>query len=270
MDRLIITVAPNGPIATKAHTPHVAVTVDEVIETGIACWEAGATILHYHARDKNQAVCLDYDYFARVLEGLRKHTTLIVQMSTGWGLDDREGRIRMVDLKPDMMSLNVGSVNFPQGPYINRSDYAEYWAGKMLEYGVRPEIECFDASHIEAGIKLWKMGLIEDPPFFDFVLGVANALSYSPQNMMMMLSKLPAEAKWSCIGVGRAQLPVTTMGMVMGGNCRVGIEDNIYYSRGVLATNLQLVERAVRIAKEIQREIATPVDARALLKIKNS
>ena len=108
MDKLIITVAPNGPVATKEHTPHVAVTVEEVIETGIACWEAGASILHYHARDANQQACLDYDFYARVLEGLRKHTTLIVQMSTGWGLDDREGRIRAVDLRPDMMSLNVG------------------------------------------------------------------------------------------------------------------------------------------------------------------
>ncbi|MBK8647457.1 MAG: 3-keto-5-aminohexanoate cleavage protein [Gemmatimonadetes bacterium] len=270
MDKLIITVAPNGPVATKEHTPHVAVTVEEVIETGIACWEAGASILHYHARDANQQACLDYDFYARVLEGLRKHTTLIVQMSTGWGLDDREGRIRAVDLRPDMMSLNVGSVNFPQGPYINRSDYAEYWTAKMQEYGVRPEIECFDASHIEAGTRLWKMGLIDDPPFFDFVLGVQHALSFTPQNMLTLMNLLPAGAKWSCIGVGRAQLPVSTLGMILGGHCRVGIEDNLYYSHKVLATNVQLVERAVRLAKELQREIATPAEARQLLGITNS
>ncbi|MBL8986066.1 MAG: 3-keto-5-aminohexanoate cleavage protein [Gemmatimonadetes bacterium] len=270
MDKLIITVAPNGPVATKEHTPHVAVTADEVIEQGIACWEAGASILHYHARDKDQKASLDYDYFGRVLEGLRKHTTLIVQISTGWGLDDREGRIRAVDLRPDMMSLNVGSVNFGPGAYVNRAADAEYWAGKMLEFGVRPEIECFDASHVETGIRLWKMGLIEDPPFFDFVLGVPNAISYTPRNLQMMLDLLPAGARWSCIGIARAQLPVTTLGIVMGGNCRVGIEDNIYYSRGVLATNVQLVERTVRLAKELQREIASPEEARQLLGIRNS
>ncbi len=169
-----------------------------------------------------------------------------------------------------MMGLNVGSVNFGPTIYLNKAADAEYWAANMLEYGVRPEIECFDASHVEAGIRLWKMGLIEDPPFFDFVMGVPNALSYSPRNLQMMIDLLPAGAPWSCIGIARAQLPVSTLGIAMGGNCRVGIEDNIYYSRGVLATNVQLVERTVRIAKELQREVASPAEARRLLGIRNS
>ncbi len=271
MDKLIITVAPNGSVPTKETTPYVAITAEEVIEDGIKCWEAGASILHYHARDKDQKPCLDYDYFARVMEGLRKYTTLIVQMSTGSRLvQDRDARVRAVDLKPDMMSLNVGSINFPLGPYINKPEDAEYWAGKMQEYGVKPEIECFDASHIEAGVRLWRKGLIDDPPFFDFVLGVKNALSYTPQNMLNLINMLPADARWNCIGVGRAQLPVSTLGMILGGHSRVGIEDNIYYSYKVLATNAQLVGRAVRLANELQREVATPAEARQMLKIKNS
>lgn len=271
MDKLILTVAPNGSVPTKRDTPHVPITPAEVIEDGIACWEAGAAILHFHARDADQKPCLDYDYFATVLEGLRKHTTLIVQMSTGSRLNpDREARIRAVDLKPDMMSLNVGSINFPLGPYINRPEDAEYWAAKMQEYGVKPEIECFDASHVEAGVRLWKKGLIDDPPFFDVVLNVKNGLSYTPRNLLNLIEMMPREALWSCIGVGKAQLPVSTLGMLLGGHCRVGLEDNPYYAYHVLATNRQLVERAVRIAGELQRPLATPAEARQMLRIRNS
>jgi 3-keto-5-aminohexanoate cleavage enzyme len=271
MDKLILTVAPNGSVPTKRDTPHVPITPDEVIEDGIKCWEAGAAVLHYHARDAEQKPCLDYDYFARVLEGLRKHTDLIVQISTGSRLvPDREARIRAVDLKPDMMSLNVGSINFPRGPYINHPEDAEYWASRMQEAGVKPEIECFDASHVEAGCRLHRMGLIDDPPFFDFVLGVKNALSFTPQNLLGLIAMLPAGAQWNCIGIGKAQLPVSTLGIILGGHSRVGLEDNIYYSYRVLATNAQLVGRAVRLANELQRDIATPAEARAMLRIRNS
>jgi 3-keto-5-aminohexanoate cleavage enzyme len=271
MDKLIITVAPNGSVPTRADTPHVPITADEVIEDGIKCWEAGASILHYHARDAEQKPCLDYEYFARVLEGLRKHTDLIVQISTGSRLiQDREARIRAVDLKPDMMSLNVGTINFPRGPYVNKPEDAEYWAGKMQEYGVKPEIECFDLSHVEAGARLHRMGLVDDPPFFDFVLGVKNALSFTPRNLLTLIEMLPPGAKWNCIGIGKAQLPVSTLGMILGGHSRVGLEDNIFYAYHVLATNTQLVARAVRLAKELQREIATPAEARRILGIRNS
>ncbi|MEO8450902.1 MAG: 3-keto-5-aminohexanoate cleavage protein [Gemmatimonadota bacterium] len=271
MSKLIITVAPIGSFATKADTPHLPVTPDEVIENGIQCWEAGASILHYHARDKDQKPSLDYGFFARVLEGLRKHTKLIVQISTGFRFPhDREDRIRAADLRPDMMSLNVGSVNLARGPYINDPKDVEYYAGKMIEYGVKPEIECFDVSHIHAGIDLAKRGLIKDPPYFDFVLGVKNALPYSPAHLIHMIGTLPPGALWSVIGVGKAQLPASTLGIILGGNSRVGLEDNIFYSYKVLATNRQLVERVVRLANELQREVATPDEARQMLSITNS
>ena len=261
MNKLIITVAPIGSFASKSDTPHLPVTPSEVIENGIKCWEAGASILHYHARDKDQKPCLDYDFFATVLEGLRKHTKLIVQISTGFRQPGhRDERIRAVDLRPDMMSLNVGSVNLARGPYINDPVDVEYYAGKMIEYGVKPEIECFDVSHIHAGITLMKKGLIQDPPYFDFVMGVQNALPFSARHLIHMIETLPAGALWSVIGVAKAQLPASTLGIILGGNSRVGLEDNIFYSYKVLATNEQLV----------QREIATPDEARAMLKITNS
>jgi 3-keto-5-aminohexanoate cleavage enzyme len=270
-DKLIVTVAPLGSIPTKADTPHVPVTPDEIVEDGIKCWEAGASILHYHARDTDQRPSLDYTFFAAVLEGLRKHTRLIVQISTGFRRPvHRDDRIRAVDLRPDMMSLSVGSVNLPRGPYPNATEDVEYYAGKMLEYGVKAEIECFDLSHIHAGIALWKKGLLKDPPWFDMVLNVKNALPYQPRHLVHMVDTVPDAGLWSVIGVGPAQLPATTMAIVMGGHCRVGLEDNLFYAYKRLATNSQLVERAVRIARELQREVATPDEARRMLRIENS
>ena len=269
--KLIITVAPVGSLPTTTDNPNLPVTPEAIIEDGIACWEAGASILHYHARDKDQKACLDYDFFAKVLEGLRKHTRLIVQISTGFRAPvHRDDRIRAVDLRPDMMSLNVGSVNLPRGPYPNDPVDVEYYAAKMIEYGVKPEIECFDLSHIHAGITLWKRGLIKDPPFFDMVLNVKNALPYHPRHLVHMVDTLPESALWSVIGVGPAQLPASTLGIVMGGNCRVGLEDNLFYAYKDLATNARLVQRVVRLAAELQRDVATPDEARAMPKIENS
>ncbi len=270
-EKLIITVAPVGSYATTADTPHLPVTPSAIIEDGIACWEAGASIIHYHARDKDQKSCLDYDFFARVMEGLRKHTTLIIQISTGFRAPvHRDDRIRAVDLRPDMMSLNVGSVNLPKGPYSNDPVDVDYYAQKMLDYGVKPEIECFDLSHIYAGINLMKKGLILDPPWFDMVMNVKNALPYHPRHLVHMVDTLPPGALWSVIGVGPAQLPASTLGIVMGGNCRVGLEDNLFYAYKDLSTNRRLVERVVRMAGELQRDVATPAEARAILQIRNS
>src|SRR6185295_12625324 len=141
---------------------------------------------------------------------------------------------------------------------------------KMLQYGVRPEIECYDFSHIEAGIDLIDRGLIEKPALFDFVLGIKRTISYSPKHLMNMIDMVPPGNLWSVIGIGRHQLSTQTLAIVLGGNCRVGLEDNLYYAHRVLATNQQLVERAVRLAKELQREVATPAEARKILGIKNS
>jgi 3-keto-5-aminohexanoate cleavage enzyme len=272
MDKLIITVAPNGSVARKEHTPHVPVTPDEVIADAVRCWEAGAAVLHFHARDKDQNPCLDYEFFKEVVAGVRASTDLIVQISTGARIGaTREDRIRAIDLAPDMMSLNVGSVNFPRGGvYVNLPADAEYWAAKMLEHRVKPEIECFDLSHIEAGTRLLDMGLIRRPALFNFVLGVKHALSFSPEHLLHMIRSLPRgsnEAMWNVIGIGPAQLKTTALAIVLGGHCRVGIEDNLYYSYKVLATNAQLVERVVRLANELQREVATPAEARAMLGI---
>jgi 3-keto-5-aminohexanoate cleavage enzyme len=267
--KMIITVAVNGSLPTKADTPHVPVTPAEVIEDTVQCWEAGASIVHIHARDRDQRPSHDYEFFRACLEGLRARCDIIVQFSTGSrGNVDRETRVRSVDLRPDMMSLNAGSCNFSHGPYVNSLQDIEFWLGEMKRYGVKPEIECFDLSHLYAGIDMQQKGLIEKPLQFTIILGVHGALPFTPQNFMHVYNCIPDDAYFNVIGVGRHQLTMTALAAALGGNCRVGLEDNVYYSYKVLATNRQLVERAVRIARECQREIATPAEARKILNIK--
>lgn len=270
-EKMIITVAVNGSLPTKKDTPYVPVTPEEVTEDTLRCWEAGAAVVHIHARDKEQRPSHDYEFFARCLEGLRSRCDIIVQFSTGArGNVDRETRIRSADLRPDMMSLNAGSSNFATHAFVNSLQDIEFWVSRMNEYDIKPEIECFDVGHVFTGIELGRRGLLKPPLLFTIILGVQGALPFTPQNFMHVYSCIPDDAHFSVIGVGRYQLPMVALSTALGGNVRVGLEDNIYYSYKVLATNRQLVERAVRLSKECQREIATPAEARKILGIENS
>jgi 3-keto-5-aminohexanoate cleavage enzyme len=178
---LIITVAVNGSVPTKKDTPHVPVTPEEVIEDTVRCWEAGAAVVHIHARDKDEKPSHDYEFFAQCLEGIRKRCDIIVQFSTGARSPDvdRETRIRAADLRPDMMSLNAGSTNFATHAYANSLQDIEYWLARMNEYGIKPEIECFDLAHAFTGIELIERGLIRKPAQFSIVLGVRGALPFT-------------------------------------------------------------------------------------------
>lgn len=266
--KLIITVAINGSLATKEHNPNVPVTPEEVVADTVGCWEAGAAVVHIHARDEEQRPSHDYDFFAECVRGIREQCDIIIQLSTGArGPVDRETRIRAVDLRPDMMSLSCGCTNFADGPFLNTLEDIEYWLGRMNEYGVKPELECFDLSHIYTSMQMMDRGLIEDPALFNLIFGVPGSLPFTPGNFAHMWSCVPRDALINTIGVGRYQLPVTTMSTALGGNVRVGLEDNLYYSYRVLASNRQLVERAVRIGRECQREITDPAEARGILGI---
>ncbi len=270
-NKLIVTAAVNGSVPTRDQTPYVPITPEEVIEDTVRCWEAGASVVHIHARDKDGRPTHDIEFFARCLEGIRNRCDIIVQFSTGSRAGvDRETRIASAALKPDMLSLNSGCCNFLQGPHVNSLEDIEYWLTCMKEHGIKPEIECFDLSHVFVGQEFAQKGLVAEPALFNLILGVPGALPFTPQNFMSLYSALPPGAMFSTIGVGRHQLPVTVMSTVLGGHVRVGIEDNLYYSYRVLGRNWEFVERAVRIAGECQREVATPAEARSILGIKSS
>lgn len=267
MQKLIITVAPTGSIPTKKITPRVPITPEEIVETGIRCEAAGASIIHVHARNpKDESASTDYGIFEEIASGLKERTNLILQISTGGRAGMAyEQRCERLRLKPEMASLTTGSVNFPNSVYENSPALIEALARDMLQYGIKPEMEIFDVSMIYNALNLAAQGLAVRPLHFDFVMGLKGALPASIEHLVHMKNSIPAEATWCVTGIGPAQLVMNTHAILMGGHVRVGLEDNIYYQRGVLASNEQLVERVVRLGRELGREVASPDEARQIL-----
>lgn len=267
MEKLIITVAPTGSVPKKKHTPHVPITPEEIIETGIRCEAAGASIFHVHARDlKDESASTDFNLFEKIYTGLKAETNLIVQISTGgragMAYEDRSERLK---LKPEMASLTTGSVNFRTQVYANSPDLIRSLARDMRDYGIKPEMEIFDVSMINNALALAEEGLVTAPLHFDFVMGLKGAIPATIDNLVHLARSIPPDATWCVAGVGTAQLPMNTHAILMGGHSRVGLEDCIYYRRGELATNEQLVARIANLARELGREIATPGEAREIL-----
>jgi len=269
MDKLIITAAVTGSLPTKRVTPHVPISPEEIVRDGIACEAAGASVIHLHARDpRDESPTTDFAIFESICHGIQAKTRLITQISTGgragMAYDQRCERLK---LKPEMASLTTGSVNFPNSVYVNSPELIEALAADMQKYNIKPEMEIFDVSMISNATSLLAKGLVAPPLHFDFVMGLKGAIPASVENLVHMRNTIPDDATWTVAGIGRAQLVMTTHAILMGGHVRVGLEDNIYYRRGELATNAQLVERVVRLAGILDREIATPDEARQILNL---
>ncbi len=269
MNKLILTVAPTGSVPTKKMTPHVPITPEEILQDAIRCEAAGASIFHIHARHpEDESPATDFSIFKEIYDGLKANTRLILQISTGgragMGYDERKERLA---LRPEMASLTTGSVNFPNQVYANSFELIEALAGDMIFYGIKPEMEIFDLSMINNALLLQKKGLAAPPLHFDFVMGLKGAVPATVENLVHLKNCLPADATWSVAGIGGAQLAMGTHAILMGGHVRVGLEDNLYYVKGELASNAQLVERMVRQSRELGREIAEPDEARHLLSL---
>ncbi len=269
MDKLIITAALTGAEVTRKNQPNLPLTPDEIAEAAYQCYLAGASIVHIHARDKEGNPTQSYDVYKEIKEKIESKCNIIFQPSTGgavWHGPDE--RLQPVELKPEMATLSAGTCNFGPDVFMNSQEYMEKFAIRMKELGVKPEIEVFERGMIENAKSLVKKGLVDTPLHFDFVLGVPGACPATAEDLMYMVKSIPEGSTWTVAGIGRHELPLATMGIMLGGHVRVGFEDNVYYGRGQLAeSNAQLVERIVRIAKELGREIATPDEAREILKI---
>ncbi len=268
MEKLIITVAPTGSLPKKEHNPHVPTTPQEIVECALRCEDLGASILHLHVRDKEQNPSDDPNLFMEVVEGLKGKSDLIIQISTGGRANATlESRVKRLNVPCEMASLTTGSVNFPNAVYENSPELVRKLAKAMKERGIKPEMEIFDTSMIPAAIELQQSGLADEPLHFDFVMGLKGAQPASIEQLVHLKNMLPPGSTWTVAGIGKAQLPMAVHSILMGGHVRVGLEDNIYYQKGVLASNEALVERIVRIAGEIGRSIATPGEARKILKL---
>jgi 3-keto-5-aminohexanoate cleavage enzyme len=270
-DTLIITAALVGAELTRENTPFLPLTPDEIAAEAHAACQAGAAIVHLHARAKDGSPTQDVNAYRDIIEAVRARAPeIIIQVSTGGGMGmTAEERWQPLALQPEMASLTTGTVNFGEDVFYNGLPMVREFAKAMQARGICPELEIFDSGMIPSAMRLLKEGLLSEPLHFNLVLGVPGGAAGTIKNLMHMVESLPAGCTWTTSGIGAAQLPLTTAAILLGGNVRVGLEDNIYYSRGVLSEgNAPLVARAARLAKELGRPLATPDEARRILHLK--
>lgn len=263
---LIITCAPVGAELTLDQTPYLPYTPELLGETARAVREAGASIVHVHCRNDDGSNTHSVERFRQAYEAIRAQSDLIVQFSTGGaiGMTPVE-RASVLQLRPEMATLTCGTVNFGDDVFENSFPIMRGILAKMHEWGVRPELEIFDKGHLANARRLVKEGLLNFPQHVDFVLGVPGGLEATAQNLCDLVDDLDPECTWSVAGIGRQQLPMAMIAIAMGGHVRVGLEDNIFYSKGRLARNEELVARVARLAEEAGRPVATPDEAREIL-----
>lgn len=270
-EKLIITVALTGNVPTKEMNPNTPITVDEIVEEIIRCREAGASVAHIHVRDGNGEPTCDRKLYKKVLDKLdERNCDIITQLSTGarGGGNTAEWRGQMLDLNAEMASLSTGSSNFPSQVNANSFDLIKELAEKMYANNIKPEIEAFDLGMIDNAKYLLKENVLKAPLQFNLVMNVRGSVLGTPRNLLHMVESLPEGSTFTVSGIGSSQVPMLAMSILLGGHTRTGLEDTILYEKGVLATNVMLIERIKRIAKELGKEIATPDEARKVLGIK--
>jgi 3-keto-5-aminohexanoate cleavage enzyme len=272
-NKVIITVAQTGALVNKGMNPNVPEQPDEIIASAYECYNEGAAIVHIHARDKSGQNTSNPEIFKSIRDGIWQKCNLVVQFSTGGGPElNQEQRIECIKANPEMASLNMGSMMRISGKYAgiawsNMPNEIELYVSKMRDAGVKPEMEVYNLSMFREVNAVIEKGFLAKPYIVNLVLGMRyqGACDATPKILTTLYEFLPADALFNCTAVGSAQVPLTTMAMIMGGGVRVGLEDNIYYSKGKMATNAQLVARTVRIARELGKEPATPEEAREIL-----
>lgn len=278
-DKVIITVAQTGawPLVTKGLNPNLPEQPDEIAESAYACYQEGAAICHIHARDKEGKSTGTREVFQEIHDRIRSQCNIILQDSTGGGPNlTFEQRIECLHAKPEMASLNMGSLMRVSGQYkgiafANLREDIETYVTRMKDLKIKPEMEVYSHAMFREVENLIKKGLVEKPYYINLVLGMTyqGALDATPKHLHSLIEFLPEDAIFNLTAVGAAQLPLTTLSMILGGCIRVGMEDNTYYRKGELAkSNAQLVARAVRIARELNKEPATPDEARKILGMK--
>jgi uncharacterized protein (DUF849 family) len=263
----VITVASTGPIATKADNPTLPTQPAEIAAAVHRAYDLGASVAHIHVRDEQDRPTADLTIAKRVMDLIAERCPILIQMSTGVGLavsfEDRE---KLVELRPRMATLNPCSMSFGAGEFLNPPAGVRRLAARMQELGVKPELEIYDTGHLDAVLRLRDEGLLDGPLQFSIVLGVAGGAAATPMNLVEMVRRLPEGAIWQVIAIGRNNLSMTDIGLAMGGNARAGMEDTLYLGKGrPTQGNDPLVARAVALAKDLDRDIATVEETVKLL-----
>ena len=267
MPEAIITAALTGPIATKSDNAALPTSPEEIAASARAAWEVGAAIVHVHLRDEDDQPTADLNIARRTMDLIRKQCDALIQLSTGVGLNvPFAERLRLVEVSPQMATLNPCSMTFAAGEFRNPPDGVRRLASRMGELGVKPELEIYDTGHLEVALSLRQEGLLADPLQFSIVLGVRGGMAAEPANLIHLVQRLPEDAHWQVIGIGRSNLAMTAIGLAMGGNARTGLEDTLNLRRGVPAqSNAELVGRLIDVARSLEREPAGSIRTAEIL-----
>lgn len=266
---LMITAAICGAEVFRDSTPYVPYTPEELAAESIRCYENGATMVHLHMRETDGKPSQSAALFARTMQIIRAQCPILIQFSTGGavGMSVAE-RADALKLKPDMATLTTGSVNFGDDVFLNAPPMISEIAKRMHEFGVRPEIECFDSGMVDTALRLAKNGLVQLPGHFNFVLGMAGGMGGTVAHLEFIRSLLPEACTWSVAGIGRFEMPLAQHAIAVGGHVRVGLEDNLYLQKGVLAKgSYELVAHVRQMAQQAGRPLATVAQAKEILRL---
>jgi len=280
-DKIIITAALTGVLTTRHQSPAIPYTPEEIAEEARRSVEAGASIVHIHARQDDGRPAFDVDTYTRINAEVRARCPdVIINYSTGAVGIDRETRIHHIRaLKPDMAALNMGSMNYAIYSRKNKTFYhdhvfanpfkdIQFFLEAMNEAGTRPEMECFDTGHVNNAQPLIDLGILQPPYQFSLIMGVLGGIPASTKNLVHQVDSLPPESHWQVIGIGRHQWPLAAAAVSMRGNVRVGLEDNLYLPEGELAkSNGELVGKAADLVRMVGRKVATVAEARTILQL---
>ncbi|WP_224992531.1 3-keto-5-aminohexanoate cleavage protein [Acinetobacter pittii] len=270
MEKLIITAAVNGGITPRSKNPAVPYTPEEIANAVYEVWNAGASVAHIHARNLDGTPSYQQEVWGEIVDKVRARCDIILNLSTS-GLNlppdaPKDEAWNHLVYRPEIASYNCGSVNHGSKPFINPPALAMELADAINQYGVKPEIEIYHSGVINEAETLHLKGYLKSPMLFAFAMGIHGGVTATCKNLIHLIDSLPAGSLWSALGIGKAQLPINVHTILLGGHVRTGLEDNIYYKAGELATsNAQLVERLVRLSHELDRPVASTQEARKIL-----
>lgn len=287
---VILTCAVTGAGDTVGKNPNVPVTPRQIADAAIDAAKAGASIAHLHVRDpETGGISHSTEHFREVVERIREaNTDIVINLTAGGGGDwtpDARDPVRggpgsdiqtpaerhapIGELLPELCTLDCGSLNFGDMVYLNTADWLREHARLVQAAGVKPELECFDLGHVWFARQLQEEGLLDGDPLYQLCLGIPWGAEADTETMLAMRNKLPDNANWAAFGIGRAQMPMAAQAVLLGGHARVGLEDNLYLEKGVMATNGQLVEKAAGIIENLGARVMTPAETRAHLALRD-
>jgi 3-keto-5-aminohexanoate cleavage enzyme len=273
MEKVIITAALTGAATPIDLNPHIPITPQQIADDAYACWKAGAAIVHLHMRNDKGVGTMDKERFKETVKLLKNRCDVVINLTTSGAREvtDEDRYAHLIELKPEMASYDSGTFNWMPGwVFMNSPQFLEKLAKVMLEHNIKPEVEVFDSGMLHNALYYVKKGLLKTPTHFQFVLGVLGASSARVEDLVHLKNLLPKDATWSAFGIGKDHLPILYTTIALGGHLRVGLEDNVYYAKDRVATNVELVARAGRLIREANKEVATSEDAREILGLKGA